>query len=112
MPFEQHDMLAACNVGSMLQALICQQLANTSTCMRRFEGYEEDAEGVTVRFQGGVPSPVRAKVLIGADGFFSAVRQQCLGDGPPDFAVRAPPAHFFKYAHLTCRVAQAVLPSP
>ena len=56
--------------------------------MCRFEAYEEDAEGVTVHFQGAAPGPVHAKVLVGADGYFSAVRQQCLGDGPPDFAVR------------------------
>jgi 2-polyprenyl-6-methoxyphenol hydroxylase-like FAD-dependent oxidoreductase len=55
---------------------------------RRFESYEEDSQGVTVHFQGGRPGPVRAKVLVGADGYFSAVRQQCLGDGPPDFGVR------------------------
>lgn len=41
-----------------------------------------------MRFVGDSPGPVRAKVLIGADGYFSAVREQCLGDGPPDFAVR------------------------
>ncbi|CAL8461953.1 g1484 [Coccomyxa elongata] len=52
----------------------------------RFDSYEEDSEGVTVRFVGDSPAPVRAKVLIGADGYFSAVREQCLGDGPPDFA--------------------------
>ncbi len=56
----------------------------------RFESYEEDSEGVTVKFEGGEPGPVRAKVLIGADGYFSAVRQQCLDDGPPDFAVGIP----------------------
>ena len=32
--------------------------------------------------------PVRAKVLIGADGYFSRIRKQCLNDGPPLFAVR------------------------
>ena len=58
----------------------------------RFESYEEDAEGVTVHFQGGAPGPVRARVLIGADGYFSAVRQQCLADGPPDFGVRPVPS--------------------
>ena len=30
---------------------------------------------------------MHCKLLVGADGYFSAVRQQCLGDGPPDFAV-------------------------
>jgi 2-polyprenyl-6-methoxyphenol hydroxylase-like FAD-dependent oxidoreductase len=53
----------------------------------RFESYEEDSEGVTVHFQGGMPGAVRAKVLVGADGYFSGVRQQCLDDGPPNFGV-------------------------
>lgn len=59
------------------------------TCKCRFQSYEEDSEGLTVHFEGeGAQSlAVRAKVLVGADGYFSAVRQQCLGDGPPDFAV-------------------------
>ena len=48
--------------------------------------YEEDEEGVTVHFDHGQPS-VRAKILIGADGYFSRVRKQCLNDGPPMFAV-------------------------
>ena len=30
---------------------------------------------------------MHCKLLVGADGYFSAVRQQCLEDGPPDFAV-------------------------
>lgn len=52
--------------------------------------YEEDEDGVTVHFDRGQPS-VRAKVLIGADGYFSRVRKQCLNDGPPMFAVSASP---------------------
>ena len=48
--------------------------------------YEEDAAGVTVHFDRGQPS-VHAKVLIGADGYFSRIRKQCLNDGPPMFAV-------------------------
>ncbi|DBB16334.1 TPA: hypothetical protein ACH3X3_014633 [Trebouxia sp. C0006] len=46
--------------------------------------YEEDEEGVTVHFSGKTP-PRRAKLLVGADGYFSKVRTQCLDDGPPDF---------------------------
>lgn len=48
--------------------------------------YEEDAEGVTLHFDEG-QAPVRAKLLVGADGYFSRVRNQCLDDGPPDFVV-------------------------
>ena len=39
-----------------------------------------------VHLDDGKPS-VRAKVLIGADGYFSRIRKQCLDDGPPIFAV-------------------------
>ena len=39
-----------------------------------------------VHFDDGQP-PVQAKVLIGADGYFSRIRKQCLNDGPPIFAV-------------------------
>ncbi|KAL3136312.1 hypothetical protein ABBQ38_005577 [Trebouxia sp. C0009 RCD-2024] len=47
--------------------------------------YDEDADGVTIHFDDGQPS-VRAKLLIGADGYFSRIRKQCLDDGPPKFA--------------------------
>lgn len=49
--------------------------------------YEEDENGVTVHFDDGRPS-VHAKILIGADGYLSRVRKQCLNDEPPMFAVR------------------------
>ena len=39
-----------------------------------------------VHLDDGKPS-VRAKLLIGADGYFSRIRKQCLDDGPPMFAV-------------------------
>ena len=48
--------------------------------------YTESAEGVIIQFDRGQP-PVHAKLLIGADGYFSHVRQQCLADGPPQFVV-------------------------
>ena len=48
--------------------------------------YEESAEGVIMHFDRGQP-PVCAKLLIGADGYFSHIRQQCLADGPPQFVV-------------------------
>lgn len=51
-------------------------------------GYDEDEDGVTLHFDRDQPS-VRAKILIGADGYFSRIRKQCLNDGPPMFAVRA-----------------------
>jgi len=41
--------------------------------------------------EAGEPKHIRCKLLVGADGYFSAVRQQCLEDGPPDFAVSPDP---------------------
>lgn len=52
-----------------------------------FAGYEEDAEGVTVRFEGG--RTVRAALLVGADGAGSRVRAQRLpGERAIDTGVR------------------------
>ena len=48
--------------------------------------YEEDDKGIILHFDRGQPS-VHTKVLVGADGYFSKVRAQCLGDGPPTFNV-------------------------
>jgi 2-polyprenyl-6-methoxyphenol hydroxylase-like FAD-dependent oxidoreductase len=54
-----------------------------------FDGYEEDATGLTVRTRSratGTPHPpLRAAVLVGADGNQSGVRAQLLGDGPPTY---------------------------
>jgi len=67
--------------------------------------YEEDEEGVTVHFSGKTP-PRRAKLLVGADGYFSKVRSQCLDDGPPDFVVSCTHCDCYKVLqtyHLTAR---------
>ena len=50
--------------------------------------YAEDEHGVTLHFNREQPA-VRAKLLVGADGYFSKVRSQCLDDGPPTFNVGA-----------------------
>jgi 2-polyprenyl-6-methoxyphenol hydroxylase-like FAD-dependent oxidoreductase len=47
----------------------------------KFEGFEEDSTGVTVRFEGGRTE--RGALLVGADGSRSRVRAQTLGDGDP-----------------------------
>ncbi|KAL0049404.1 hypothetical protein WJX82_001334 [Trebouxia sp. C0006] len=52
---------------------------------KQMNKYDEEENGVTIHFDRGHPS-VRAKVLIGADGYFSRIRKQCLNDGPPLFA--------------------------
>ncbi len=64
------------------------------------QGWRETADGLQVNTADG-PS-VQADALIGADGVWSAVRQQLLGDGPARFT-----------GHLAYRalVAQADLPA-
>ncbi len=44
---------------------------------RRFERFEQDADGVTVHFEGG--ETARGDILIGADGVRSRVRSQLFG---------------------------------
>jgi salicylate hydroxylase len=50
---------------------------------RRVTGFEESADGVTLRFADG--SSARGDLLIGADGLKSAVRKQFLGDAPATY---------------------------
>jgi 2-polyprenyl-6-methoxyphenol hydroxylase-like FAD-dependent oxidoreductase len=50
----------------------------------RCTGFEQDANGVTVRFEDGREE--RGDVLIGADGINSAVRQQVQGDSEPVYS--------------------------
>lgn len=52
-----------------------------------FSRYEEGGPswGVRLEFLGGSHRPVRASLLVGADGAQSAVRQQLLADGPPTY---------------------------
>ena len=45
------------------------------------EGYDQDGESVTIRLTSG--ERVTGCALIGADGLWSAVRKQVVGDGPP-----------------------------
>jgi 3-hydroxybenzoate 6-monooxygenase len=44
-------------------------------------GYEQDGSSVTARLFSG--ETVEGSVLVGADGLWSRVRQQVVGDGPP-----------------------------
>jgi 2-polyprenyl-6-methoxyphenol hydroxylase-like FAD-dependent oxidoreductase len=49
--------------------------------------YEQDASSglLTVHFRGGQQPPVTAGLLVAADGYFSRVRRQAVGDGPPAY---------------------------
>jgi 2-polyprenyl-6-methoxyphenol hydroxylase-like FAD-dependent oxidoreductase len=51
---------------------------------RRALGYGEDEHGVALTFDGGWP--LRAPLVVGADGAASAIRRQCLEDGPPEYS--------------------------
>ena len=52
---------------------------------RRFSHLEQHQDHVTVHFQSG--ASIDAKIVVGADGIFSKVRQQSLNDGLPQFTV-------------------------
>ena len=70
------------------ESLLCRLAEGTVQWGRRFAGYEEDADGVSVSFADGTGA--RARVLVGADGIWSAVRSQRLAnndssDPPPRY---------------------------
>jgi 2-polyprenyl-6-methoxyphenol hydroxylase-like FAD-dependent oxidoreductase len=50
----------------------------------RFTGFEQGADGVTARFEDG--RRVRGGFLVGADGIYSTVRAQLLGEAQPRYA--------------------------
>ena len=66
--------------------ICCIAIDLISTMAMQMRHYEETEDGVTLHFDKGQPL-VHAKVLVGADGYFSRVRTQCLNDGPPTFNV-------------------------
>ncbi|MBX3268749.1 MAG: FAD-dependent monooxygenase [Sandaracinaceae bacterium] len=56
----------------------------TVTLGARVSGLEQDADGVTVRLDGG--GAVRGALVVGADGLRSAVRAAILGEAAPSYA--------------------------
>ena len=64
----------------LLDALKAQPNAELLT-ERDVEGFAQDADGVTLRFKDGAAA--RGRALIGADGLWSRIRQQVIGDGKP-----------------------------
>ena len=58
-----------------------------------------DPAGVELSFLDG--TGITAGVLIGADGYFSQVRQQLLQDGPPSFGVSNACATAFQEGRVT-----------
>ena len=53
-----------------------------------------------VAFEDG--SHAKGKLVLGADGYFSKVREHCLGDGPPDFAVSLSGSCMFHRGQPAC----------
>lgn len=73
-----------------IQSLLYKYLGTEHVSFsHHFQGCVQEDDSVAVVFHGQ-PS-VRAKLPIGADGYFSAVRAQCPNDGPPSFSVRILP---------------------
>jgi salicylate hydroxylase len=87
------------DLQNLLYAAACAQ--GVPVCLgQAVQGWHETAKGVQVNTADG--QSVQANALIGADGVWSAVRQQLLGDAPARFT-----------GHLAYRalVAQADLPA-
>ena len=86
---------AACSASMRCRRSCCPGTASTACCARSFptatttparpiEGFEQDADGVTVHLAGGRRE--RAAWLLGADGIRSTVRRQLLPDLAPAYA--------------------------
>lgn len=67
-------------IDILVDALPAEVLRMNAKCA----GFEQDAEGVTVRLEGG--EEIRGDVLIGADGIHSAIRDQLFGEDDVQFS--------------------------
>ena len=74
---------------------------------RHFCGLQQNADCVTLHFTDG--TTVRSRLVIGADGCFSKVRQETVADGPPDFAVRPRTKHSWNLPASLTLVCQVLL---
>lgn len=99
------ELLTACENGEMTAALrargeivslpwhvLQRELAEALPpgvlhTAHRFLRFEQTADGVVAEFEGpgGGVRRVAAALLLGADGSQSPVREQLLGDGPPEY---------------------------
>ena len=76
--------------GVLLQA-VRERLGEQSVVSdHRCTGFEQDDDGVTLRFEdnaGNARAPVRAALAVGCDGIHSAIRKQLYpNDGPPRYS--------------------------
>jgi 2-polyprenyl-6-methoxyphenol hydroxylase-like FAD-dependent oxidoreductase len=84
--------------GSLQQGLAEQLPEGTLRLSSECTGFEQDGDGVTVRFADG--SEERADLLVGADGIRSQVRAQLVGEREP------------RYSGYTCWRSAAQLDHP
>ena len=80
----QLGTVAVLHRAELLYALAQQIEPERLHLGRQCTGFEQDSEGVTLRFQNGETAD--ADVLIGADGLKSTVRMRMFGDRPVRYA--------------------------
>lgn len=88
---EQMDAAAAGAVGALgagwaeLRNALAQFVPENAICLnKKFSSIEQHTDYVKLHFTDG--TSVQARLVIGADGSFSKVRQQTVADGPPIFS--------------------------
>lgn len=76
--------------GVLLQAVRERLGEDAVVSDHRCTGFEQDDDGVTLRFEnaaGTARAPVRAALAVGSDGIHSAIRKQLYpNDGPPRYS--------------------------
>lgn len=88
---EEHERLNGAPYTQMHRADFHSILADKARSLKsdvirlnkRVAGFEEDADGVTLRFADGTSA--RGDLLIGADGLKSVVRRQIVGETPANY---------------------------
>ncbi|GAX76249.1 hypothetical protein CEUSTIGMA_g3693.t1 [Chlamydomonas eustigma] len=71
-------------VSTLRETLPPNVAVHTGTRFLRYQEEENNHGLINVYFEGQ-EEPVHAGLLVAADGYFSRVRQQCVGDGHPIF---------------------------
>ena len=87
--------------SDLRQTLVDWLPTNTVQLGKQFVSLEQHDDHTVIHFADC--SHAKAKIVIGADGVFSKVRQQSFADGPPDFTVRL----FCLVLHMQEHVANA-----
>lgn len=89
---EEMDVAAAGAAGALgagwaeLRDALANFLPDDTVCLnKRFSSLEQHDRFVTLHFSDS--TSVEARIVVGADGCFSKVRQQTLADGLPEFTV-------------------------